>query len=109
LKIAVPVFENKVCEHFGKTALFLIFEIDENFEVKNIIRVRNNPCDGEGNGSPAEMLLTKEPDVIIYRTMGEGRVNALKDKVQLFQTTFEKIEDALNEFTEKSFNKTIKL
>ena len=40
--------------------------------------------------------------------MGEGRVNALKDKVQLFQTTFEKIEDALNEFTEKMFNKTLK-
>ena len=41
LKIAVPVFENKICEHFGKTALFLIFELDENYEVVNIARVQN--------------------------------------------------------------------
>lgn len=97
LKIAVPVFENKICEHFGKTALFLIFELDENCEVVNILRVQNIPCDGNGGGSPAEKLLLENPDVIIYNTMGEKRIETLKDRVKLYHTKTQDIKSALKE------------
>ncbi|WP_459201996.1 NifB/NifX family molybdenum-iron cluster-binding protein [Methanococcus sp. CF] len=102
LKIAVPVFENKICEHFGKTALFLIFEIDENYEVVNISRVQNTPCDGNGGGSPVENLLLENPDIIIYNTMGEKRIETLKDKVKLYQTTTQEIKLALKEFIDEN-------
>lgn len=101
LKIAVPVFENKICEHFGKTALFLIFEIDENYEVINISRVQNTPCDGNGGGSPAEKLLLENPDVIIYNTMGEKRIETLENKVKLYQTKTQDIKSALKEFLDE--------
>lgn len=95
LKIAVPVFENKICEHFGKTALFLIFELDENYEVINISRVQNTPCDGNGGGSPIENLLLENPDVIIYNTMGEKRIETLKGRVKLYHTKTQDIKSAL--------------
>lgn len=101
LKIAVPVFENKICEHFGKTALFLIFELDENYEVINISRVQNTPCDGNGGGSPIEKLLLENPDVIIYNTMGEKRIETLENKVKLYQTKTQDIKSALKEFLDE--------
>lgn len=101
LKIAVPVFENKICEHFGKTALFLIFELDENYEVINISRVQNTPCDGNGGGSPIENLLLENPDVIIYNTMGEKRIETLENKVKLYQTKTQDIKSALKEFLDE--------
>jgi len=102
LKIAVPVFENKICEHFGKTALFLIFELDENYEVANITRVQNTPCDGNGGGSPIENLLLENPDAIIYNTMGEKRIETLKDRVKLYQTKTQDIKLALKEFIDEN-------
>ncbi|MBA2853021.1 putative Fe-Mo cluster-binding NifX family protein [Methanococcus maripaludis] len=101
MKIAVPVFENKICEHFGKTALFLIFELDENYEVINISRVQNTPCDGNGGGSPIEKLLLENPDVIIYNTMGEKRIETLENKVKLYQTKTQDIKSALKEFLDE--------
>lgn len=108
MKIAIPTIENKICSHFGKTPFFTIFEVDENKKIINSKKIENTPCGGHepgeehvhGNGSAVETLLSENVDAVIFINMGQRSVNALSEKIKLYQTSSEDAEIALKQVLE---------
>ncbi|WP_459201997.1 NifB/NifX family molybdenum-iron cluster-binding protein [Methanococcus sp. CF] len=116
MKLAIPVLDEKtVCSHFGKTPFFMIYEINENNEIIGSKQVGNSPCHGaaheaehahaQGPGTTVQTLLSEGVNAVVFVNMGQRSVNALASVVELYQTSLEDTESALNEFLNGNLTK----
>ena len=75
MKIAVPVENEQVFQHFGHSERFKVYEIEEN-EVKLATTVNTN---GTGHGALAQVLQGLEVDVLLCGGIGGGAIRALQE------------------------------
>ena len=75
MKIAVTYADGLIFQHFGHTAAFKIYEVDNN-EVKSSEVVETN---GSGHGALATFLAAFQVDKLICGGIGGGAINALSN------------------------------
>lgn len=75
MKIAVTYENGSVFQHFGHTAQFKIYQV-ENDDIKSMNIVNTN---GSGHGALARFLADNGVDVLICGGIGGGAKNALND------------------------------
>ncbi|MDO5125626.1 MAG: NifB/NifX family molybdenum-iron cluster-binding protein [Ruminococcus sp.] len=81
MKIAVTYENGSVFQHFGHTAQFKIYDIEDN----KIISEQIVDTMGSGHGALAGFLSSNNVNVLICGGIGEGAKNALKDAaIQVF-------------------------
>ncbi|MCS3901198.1 NifB/NifX family molybdenum-iron cluster-binding protein [Methanococcus voltae] len=101
MKLAIPIINEKVSEHFGKSEYFIIYEINENNEVIGSKKLENNPCgDGShsGHGSTVQTLLAENPDAVLFINMGQRSITSLAGKTALYRANDLDVENSLKEF-----------
>lgn len=75
MKVAVAYEKGEICQHFGHTKQFKIYDIKENKIIKEeIIDVDKE----EGHGALAKLLSSKLVDMLICGGIGNGAKEALK-------------------------------
>lgn len=74
MKIAVPVENNNIFQHFGRTSEFSIYDIDETGKIvsKQILN-----ADGRGHGALADLLKENQVNVVICGGLGMPMYNHL--------------------------------
>lgn len=76
MKVAVPFENGRVFAHFGKTASFLIAEIDGDTVCSETLQ----PTNGSGHGALSVLLAQWGVDTVICGGIGGGAVQALQEK-----------------------------
>ena len=75
MKVATAYEKEEICQHFGHTKHFKIYEIEENKIIKDkIIDVKEE----EGHGALASLLSLEAVDILICGGIGNGVKEALK-------------------------------
>lgn len=77
MKIATPIENGTIFQHFGKSPAFKIYIADDNNEIVNFEIVSTN---GQGHSALSDMLGELQIDVLICGGIGAGAVNALSEK-----------------------------
>ncbi|MBP2144216.1 putative Fe-Mo cluster-binding NifX family protein [Methanococcus voltae] len=108
MKLAIPIINEKVSEHFGKSEYFILYEINENNEVVSSKKLENTPCgDGthSGHGSTVQSLMVENPDAVLFINMGQRSLTALDGKTSLYRAEDLDVENTLKEFLNGNLQK----
>lgn len=73
MKIAVPYIDGAINEHFGKSAQFRIYTVENG----NIVDATTYDSEGQGHDAVSAFLASKEVNVVICSNIGEGSMHAL--------------------------------
>lgn len=93
MKLAVTYENGMIFQHFGHTAQFKVYDIEEN-EVKSAAVLDTN---GNGHGALADFLVAHGVKVLICGGIGGGARNALaKAGIQLFGGVTGEADAAVN-------------
>lgn len=75
MRIAVPVENEEVFQHFGHSERFKIYDAEE----KKIVTVTTVSTNGSGHGALAHVLKNLEVDTLLCGGIGGGAIRALAD------------------------------
>ena len=75
MKIAVSYEDGQVFQHFGKTEMFKVYDVDE----KQVLCSEVMETGGAGHEALADFLVENEIDVVICGGLGEGAMYALQE------------------------------
>lgn len=79
IKIAIPSKENVVDNHFGHCSYFSIVELDDNREIKKVLKKETSKnCGCKTN--LAEELAAEGVTVLLAGGIGQGAINKLKSQ-----------------------------
>ena len=109
MKIAIGTIDGAKLQigHFGMSPFFMIYEIDENKNVKFLEKMKNpysDPKKHKHADTKDIMGLLPEIDVFIGKRMGaQSKINIKErfDKTAITYEELENVEDALNKFLEE--------
>ena len=76
MRVAVPFENGRIFQHFGKTAAFLIADIEDHEAKHEQLRSTN----GSGHGALSALLSEWGVDTVICGGIGQGAVNALSER-----------------------------
>ena len=95
MKIAVTYDNGLIFQHFGKTAQFKLYDVEDGKIVKEQIVDTN----GEGHGALAGFLRNAQVDVLICGGIGGGAQTAMKDSgITLYGGNSGLADDAVDAF-----------
>ena len=101
MKIAVTYENGNVFGHFGHTAQFKVYEVEDNKVVSSEVVDTN----GSGHGALAGMLSELNVDVLICGGIGGGAQMALaQDVIKLFGGVQGNADEAVNAYLNNSLN-----
>ena len=101
MKIAVTYENGNVFGHFGHTAQFKVYEVEENKVVSSEVVDTN----GNGHGALAGMLSEFNVDVLICGGIGGGAQMALAQAgIKIFGGVQGNADDAVNAYLNNSLN-----
>ena len=91
-KIAVTYENGEIFQHFGHTATFKIYEVDDKKVVKSEVVSTN----GQGHGALVTFLKERQVDTLICGGIGAGAQNALEQaQISLFGGASGKADEAV--------------
>lgn len=74
MKIAVPVENNTIFQHFGRTSMFYLYDIDETGKIVSKETLYSN---GIGHGALADLLKENNVNIVICGGLGMPMYNHL--------------------------------
>lgn len=99
--IAVPSFDGKVFQHFGKTPEFTLFTVTDG----KITDKRIQPTMGSGHGALAGFLKGFRVDAVVCGGIGPGAVDALGSMgMQVVSGAQGTVEEGVSAFLEGKLN-----
>ncbi len=100
-KVAIPIDDNKVSEHFGRAEKFLVFKVDreegkivEKREIKNPYKEKKM----RAGLSCAKFLISEGIDVLITKEIGEIAFHMLGDEGVEIYMAMESIDECIDRF-----------
>lgn len=95
MRIAITYENGQVFQHFGHTAQFMMYDIENN----TIKDSKILDTQGSGHGALATFLKNNETDVLICGGIGSGAVNALEEaKIKLYAGVSGDVEKTVQAF-----------
>lgn len=107
MKIALPIENNELSQHFGRCEKFMIVEI-ENGEIKGKEIIENTAREGrEGVGTTsASLIADKGVDAIIVQNIGPKAYNVLKQLgIEIYKANSTSIDECIKLFLEGKLEK----
>ena len=108
VKVAIPVDENKVSEHFGRAEKFLIFKVDrekgkivEKKEIKNLYKEKKM----RAGLSCAKFLVSEGVDALITKEIGEIAFHMLGDEGIEIYMAMEDIDECIGNFIKEKLKR----
>lgn len=95
MKISVNEENGRVFQHFGKTKLFRIYDVEDG----KILNVTQLAADENGHGALAKQLQAEHVQVAICGGLGMGMLNALKQAgIQVCANVTGSVEEAVQAY-----------
>ena len=74
MKIAVPIENGKIYEHYGRTPMFLLYNVEDG----KILEKQSLPTDGRGHYYMVQFLVVNHVDTVLCKSCGSPAQSALK-------------------------------
>jgi len=99
-KIAIPVSNNSINEHFGQCDSYEIYEISDDNNILNVEKISSSKgCGCKSN--IAEILSDKGVSIMLAGGIGEGAIQVLNNEgIQVVRGCSGKTEDIVKNFIE---------
>ncbi|HEC88384.1 MAG TPA: cation diffusion facilitator family transporter [Thermoplasmata archaeon] len=108
VKVAIPVDNNKVSNHFGRAEKFLIFNVDreekrviEKKEIENLYKDRKM----RAGLLCAKFLISEEVNALITKEIGEIAYHMLGDKGVEIYDAVDNVEESINKFIKEGMDR----
>ncbi len=106
MKIAIPMDNDKICPHFGRSPYFLIVEIGNSNEIVGTKILNNTPCDGQGHGKSIEIILSERPDVVLCINMGTNSIqNLTKNGLEIYKCNSDDVDYCIKQYLDGNLEK----